>query len=437
MQLPSYASPCRALVGAGLACFTPVALVAGGMALTMQNGVHLGQAFSAGASAEDASTVFYNPAGLLSLERTESLISLSYIAHSGGFTNDGSVTAGTIPTSGGNGGTSGANALVPTFYVAHPFSDKLAFGFGISVPYGLATDYQDDWVGRYHALKSELKTLDFSPAVAWRATENISLGFGFDWQQVDATLTNAVDFGLIGFLNNVPGLLPGNADGVARVRGNDTSTGFNIGVLFNLSGSSRLGVHYRSKLEHRLRGPATFTGVPAPFAPLFADQNATAPLTLPEKVSVSFHYDVTPSLAFTADWSWWKWSRFQTLAVDFENPLTTDVALPQEWNNASIYSAGVRWAQSEALTLRAGIAFNESPVASTALRSARIPDADRLWLCLGASWRFAENLRGDIGFAHLSVDDASTLNDDGAGHVLRGDYSTAVNILSVQGTFNF
>lgn len=437
MHLHSSTSRFRVLLGSLTALLAPTAGLAGGMALTMQNGVHLGQAYSAGAAAEDASTAFYNPAGMLYLDKPQSSLSLSYITHSGGFTDTGSVTAGAIPTGGGDGGTPGSARLVPTLHVAHPFSERMALGLSISVPYGLATDYDAGWVGRYHALKSELETLDLGLSFAWRPTEHVAVGLGFDWQRADATLTNAVDFGLIGFLNSVPGLTPGSADGLARVQGDDTSTGFNLGVMFDVAESGRLGLAYRAKMEHNLRGPATFTDVPAPFAAMFPNQNATAPLALPERLSVSFYYDLTTTVAVTADWSWWKWSRFQTLSVDFENPATTDVALPQNWDDASIYSVGVRWSQNDALTWRAGVALNETPVPSATFRSARIPDADRLWLCVGASYQLAENARVDVGFAHLSIADSSTMNDDLLGHVLVGDYGISVNILSVQGTMSF
>jgi long-chain fatty acid transport protein len=427
----------HALLCAAALMFAPVAVFAGGMALSMQNGSQLGSAYSGGAAAEDASTVYYNPAGLLWLDHPETLASFVLISPSGGFTNNGSVTAGTIPTTGGNGGAVGDSIVIPTFYVGYPVSDRLALGFGISVPYGLATSYDADWVGRYHAIKSRLTTLDLSPAIAWRPVEKVSVGFGLDWQHVNATLTNAVDFGLIGFLNTVPGMLPGGADGGLRVHGDDTSMGFNIGTMIELSGSARLGVHYRSKVKHLLEGAAEFTNVPAPFAAAFPNQTASAPLTLPERFSVSFYYDLSPTLAFTADWAWWKWSRFQELAIDFSDPATTDVAQPQDWRDVSIYSAGLRWKKSDALTLRAGLALNASPVRSAALRSPRIPDSNRTWACLGASWRFADNLRGDFGFAHLFFSDSTTLYDDGVGHILRGSYSISANLFSAQCALSF
>ncbi len=430
-------SPRAAVLPVLAAIALPAALFAGGMSLSMQDGVHLGQAYSAGAAAEDASTVYFNPAGMVYLDHSQSALSLTYISPSGGFTNTGSVTAGTLPTTGGNGGSAAESRIVPTFYVAHPVSERFALGFGISVPYGLATSYDAGWVGRYQALKSELKTLDFSPVLAWRPTDHVSLGFGLDWQRVSATLTNAIDFGLVGFLNSVPGLTPGSADGGLRVSGSDSSMGFNFGAMFDIADNGRLGVAYRSKVDHTLRGAAAFTDVPAPFAPLFADQKASAAIALPERFSVSYYYDLTPSLAVTADWSWWKWSEFKNLKIDFENVATADVVLPENWHDASIYSAGVRWTQNPVMIWRAGIAYNESPVPSATFRSPRIPDADRFWLCFGASYRFAENVRVDVGFAHLWFHQAPIMNDDNLGHVLVGTYALSANILSVQGTMSF
>jgi long-chain fatty acid transport protein len=416
---------------------SPALALAGGMALTMQNGAHLGQAFSAGASAEDASTVYTNPAGMAWLQEPELAGSVCRFSSSGGFTNTGSSTGGMLPTSGGNGGTALASTLVPTLYYAQPISDGFAAGFGLSVPFGLATDYDAGWVGRYHALESTLTTLDLAFAISWRASDRIALGAGFDWQRADAELTNAIDFGLLGFLAGAPGFVPGGADGFARVDGGDTSTGFNLGLLVEPMDGTRVGLHFRSRMNHRLSGRATFTSVPLPFAAAFTDQTARAPLALPEILSLSLHHDLSHSLAITADWSWWNWSVFDALVVDFENPATPDTALAQHWKDASIWSAGLRWRRGEKLTVRAGLAWNETPVRSAALRSPRIPDSDRLWLGLGLSWAFAENGRADFGCAHLFVRDSSTAFDDGAGHLLAGTYAVGVDILSAQLVWRF
>lgn len=432
---PSAAShPRRAVLGAlaALALLGSPAAFAGGMALTMQNGTHLGNAFSGAASAEDASTVYYNPAGLGFLEHGEVIAAASYVMLDARFTNDGSTTAGLLPTPGSNGGDAGVDKLIPVAYLAYPVSPTLTLGAGISAPFGLATNYSRDWVGRYQALKSELVTMNASLALGWKITPRVSLGLGIDHQSADAELSNAIDVGLIAYGAGIPGFAPGSADALARIRGDDTTTGFNVGALVEIADGTRVGVHYRSSMEHELRGRARFSDVPAPFAPVFADQAVQAALTLPEIFSVSLAHHLTQDLAVFADWSFWKWSRFRQLAVDFESPATPDMTQVHNWDDASIFSVGARWRRGERLTLRAGLAYNETPVPNAERRTARIPDSDRIWTCVGAGWQFNAELHGEIGFAHLFMDDARTVNDDGAGHVLVGRYKSSANIISAQ-----
>jgi long-chain fatty acid transport protein len=222
-----------------------------------------------------------------------------------------------------------------------------------------------------------------------------------------------------------------------RIDGSDWSAGFNLGALLEVVDGTRVGLHYRSKTDHVLSGEAQFTGVPEPFAPVFANQGARAALPLPEIVSLSLFHELSPDLAIMADWSWWNWSRFETLAVDFENPLTPDSIQPQNWKDASIFSLGVRWRSSSALTWRAGLAYNETPVPSPAYRTARIPDSDRVWVAAGLAWRITDAVRGDVGYAHLFMEDSTTTHDDGVGHVLIGDFAAHVDIVSLQLTWSF
>lgn len=425
-----------ALLGMLIAA-TPLAVQAGGFALTPQNAVHLGNAFSAAAAAEDASTIHYNPAGLLHLDRPEAVVNVTYFMFGGDFSNTGSTTAGVLPTPGGNGGDLGSHTPIPTAYFAYPFSDTFAAGIGITAPYGLSTEYDAGWVGRYHALKSELTVININPAIAWRLADWLRLGIGLDWQSADAELSNAIDFGLLGFANEIPGFAPHSADGTVTIDGDDHNWGWNIGLLIQANDALRIGWHYRSHFAHTLTGRARFAAVPAPFQPMFPDQAASAPFSLPEVMSLSLLYEFNPRLALTADWSWWNWSRFENLDVDFENPATPDVSLPQNWNDASIYSVGLRWRYSDTLTLRCGFALNESPVPSSGFRYARIPDSDRTWYTIGASWKVADAARLHFGYALLDFEKSTSAYDDLAGHVLVGDYDLSAHILSAQFTWGF
>lgn len=427
----------RASLAFAALILAPATALAGGMALTMQNGSQLGNTFSGAAAAEDASTVYFNPAGLTHLTHGEVAIAASYVIFDTQFTNTGSTTAGVLPGSGTNARDGGVDKLIPVAYIAYPISDTFAVGFGLSAPYGLATDYPSDWVGRYHALKSELVTVNASLAAAWRVTRQLSLGFGIDRQSADAELTNAIDIGLIGFANSIPGFAPGSADAHVRIKGKDTRTGFNIGAIYEIVEGTRIGVHFRSRMDHVLTGQARFHDVAAPFDGTFFDQRVRAPLTLPEVFSLSLAHHFTPDLAVFADWSFWKWNRFSALNIDFESPLTPDFTQQQDWKDASIVSLGVRWQRSDRLTLRGGLALNKTPVPSPERRTARIPDSDRTWVGVGAGWQFSSQLHGEFGYAHLFMEDARIANDDGAGHMLIGRFESSATILSAQLTWTY
>lgn len=416
---------------------TSAATYAGGFALTPQNAVHLGNAYSAAASAEDASTIYYNPAGMMYLDQPEAVVSATYFMFSGDFTNTGSTTAGMLPTPGGNGGDLGKKTLIPTAYAAYPISDTIAAGIGISAPFGLSTNYDADWVGRYHAIKSELQVININPSIAWKPQEWLSIGAGLNWQSADADLSNAIDFGLLGFANSIPDFAPHAADGSVLISGDDSNWGYNLGVLVQANDALRLGFHYRSGISHTLSGTARFSDVPEAFQPMFPDQDASAPLSLPGIISASLFWEINPQFSLFADWSRWNWSKFENLNVNFENELTPPVSLPQDWKDSSIYSIGLRWRYSDEWIFRFGLAQNESPVPSPERRYARIPDSDRTWYTLGASYKVSENAMVHAGYAYLAFDSSTSNYDDGVGHVLIGDYSLSAHILSVQLTWGF
>jgi long-chain fatty acid transport protein len=422
---------------AALTSVLPSAIFAGGMALTLQNGTFLGNTYSGAAAAEDASTIFLNPAGMMWLENKEAIFSAPYIKFDGTFTNTGSLTAGVIPTPGEDERDLGVDGLVPAAYVVVPWTSDLAFGLGISAPFGLGTSYESDWVGRYQALTSKLTVVNVNPALAWQPTEWMSLGAGLNWQYAKAQLSNAIDFGLIGFSQSVPGFVPHGSDGALNISASDSNFGFNLGAMFSLAHGTRFGVHYRSEITQELNGWADFSDVPVEFQALFPDQRASTSLPLPSTFSASLFHDLTSSFSIMADWTIWDWSRLNSLTVDFENDLTPDTVLPFDWRDASIYSFGVRGIQNDSFTWRAGMAYNETPVPTPELRNPRIPDSDRIWVGFGVTWTLSEATRLDFGYAHLDFDKSTTAFDDGIGHVLVGEFAPVANILSAQLTWDF
>jgi long-chain fatty acid transport protein len=424
---------------------------AAGFALIEQSGSGMGNAYAGGAAiAEDASTIFFNPAGMTYLPDSQLVIAAHAIKPSAKFDNDGShrsAVSGGLATPGGDGGDAGDWAFVPNMFYAKALSENLRLGIGISAPFGLKTEYNDTWVGRYQAIKSDLKTININPSVAFKASEQLSIGFGISAMRAEAELTNAVDFGSI-----CAALLGGcgigatfqQNDGRAKLKGDDWGFGWNVGLLFSPNSDTRIGLAYRSQVHHELDGDVKFSGILAnsgnPLLAAFRNGSITANLTTPSSFSASLFHQVNDQWDIMADATWTRWSNFDELvAVRDSGAVVTDV--PQKWDNTMRYSVGANYRYSDALKLRAGLAYDESP-ASDRFRTPRIPDEDRVWLSLGASYQISPMGKLDVGYTHIFIQDASlNKTNDTSSALLRdtliGDYDSDVNILSVQYTHTF
>ena len=235
----------------------PIMARASGFALLEQSTSRLGTAFAGtAAAADDATTVFFNPAGMTELEAPEGVVTASGIDIGSEFRNDSSASAFAQPL-GGNGGDAGDWNFVPAAYFVLPAGDALAFGIGVNAPFGLKLVYEDGWLGRFQALRSEISTLNVNPSIAYRIGKRLSLGAGINYQRLDAELTNAVNYSAVvaqgvqqlvaaGQLPPATGaaVVAANAglEGGARVRGDDDAWGFNVGAAFDLSDQTRLGL---------------------------------------------------------------------------------------------------------------------------------------------------------------------------------------------------
>lgn len=415
----------------------------------------LGNAFSGGAAvAEDASTVWYNPAGMTRLKGTQAVFGAHYIKPTTKFSKDSANRAALIgggAVSGGEGGNAGENAVVPNFFVAVPISDQLSFGLGINAPYGLATDYEDDWVGRYHANRSEIKTVNVNPALAYKASDAVSVGVGLSYQKMEATLTQAVDYGSICALAGVGACTaPGANDGEASVKADDYGWGFNFGVLWQLGTDTRIGAAYRSKIKYELSGnfdvtapSATAAAVGA--APQFGvvDSGATANVTLPATISVSLNQALSSNWVLMADVTRTEWSKLPELRIDFDSS-QADSVVTLDLKNTMRYAVGVRYISGGAWSYQAGIALDETPTPDETVRTPRLPDTDRRWVTIGAGYKASDTMRFDISYAHLTGDSASinksagTLgNENFLRGSLVGSYDSSVDILSAQLNWTF
>ncbi len=414
------------------ALFAASGAQAAGFALIEQSASGMGNAYAGGsAAAEDASTVFFNPAGMTYINGTQVVGALHLIKPSAEFNNNGSI-AGTARPLGGAGGDLGDLAFVPNFYLVTDIVPSVKLGLGINAPFGLKTEYDEGWIGRFQALKSEVKTININPAVAFKVNDQLSLGFGVSAMWAQAELTKAVNIGA--------------AERFAKVKGEDWGFGFNMGAIYQATADTRIGVAYRSKVDQHLEGDSssTFTGLDA--VPNFAlNTKVSAAVALPENFSVSAFSKVDDKWDLMGDVTWTKWSRFKELRVVRENGTGSTLTFtPENWHNTMRYSIGTSYHYNDALKLRAGLAYDEEAI-DDQFRTARIPGNDRKWLSFGASYQVTPAGKMDIGYAHLFISDA-TIDDNqtvpvapspvGNGR-LTGSYSAEVNILSLQYTHNF
>ena len=439
-----------------LASLISTNLNASGFFVAEHSASGMGSAFAgASAIAEDASTTYFNPAGLSKLEGKQVIFGLHYISVSSEFSNNGSTSLTTAPLSGTNDDGS-TSPFIPNFYYAKKLNDKWNFGFGVTVPFGNSSEYTDTWVGRYHATKSEIHTINLNPSASYKVNDKLSVGFGVNVQYIEATLANKLDTAAI--CNGAPfaaacagaGLSPaaiGDAsfDSNQSLTGDDWSLGWNVGLLYDISNATRIGLAYRSNVKHALEGSVDFTmnanlqAILDAVAPtLFTDTGISAGVDLPETLSLSLYHAVDSKWSILADATWTKWSRFDKIVIDFSNPIQSSSIIPENWENSVRYSFGVNYKPDSKWIYRAGVALDETPITSSDDITPRIPDNDRIWLSLGFGNKVSDSYSYDVGYSHLLFDDIVTTNTDASfGHTLVGSYAVNVDIFSAQFNWKF
>lgn len=411
---------------------TPIAAQAAGFALIEQSGSGMGNAYAgAAAVAEDASTIFFNPAGMTYIQGTQAVGAVHLIKPNAEFNNKGSLAPTVlVKPLGDEGPNAGDLAFVPNFYYKRDLTDSVKIGLGLNAPFGLKTEYDKEWLGRFQADMSEVKTININPSIAFKVNDQLSLGFGLSAMWAEATLTRAVNF-------------PVATEGAVKIKGDDWGFGFNLGAIYQATVDTRIGAAYRSKVEQHLDGDVKFrrpAGIPN--AGAAADGGVKADVTLPESLSISAFSRLNDTWDLMGDVTWTCWSQFKELKVVRDNgAILGNIPTPENWENTMRYSIGVNYHYSDTVKLRAGLAYDEEAIKDE-FRTARIPGNDRKWLSLGASYQMSPASKFDIGYAHLFISDAKIDDDqntaiEGFNGRVRGDFEGSVDILSMQYTHNF
>ena len=445
MKLPAFQLNSLSIVSSILISSTvlPTSSFASGFALIDHSASGAGQAHAgAAAVAEDPSTIYFNPAGMMYLKGTQMTAGMHIIISDAEFNDKGSTAPAGVNIGTNDGGNSGDTFFVPNFYYVQDFGDKYKIGLGVNAPFGLGTDYDNDWMGRYTSTESEVKAINFNPSIAFRANEKLAIGLGMNIQYMEATLKKDINQTYLGM-----------TDAKTKMEGDSWALGFNGGFIYQYTPETRLGVHYRSKLSHTLDGTVKFKNLSpnlrhhpiSAVSDRFANQGVEAQLDTPSTFSVSMTHDLNNRLTLLADVTFTEWSNFEELLIEGDNGAEVS-QVDQKWDDTYRYSLGIKYRYNEQWIFRTGIARDETPI-DDKHRTSRIPGDERDWLSLGASYSPNKNLTIDVAYSHLWVDDAK-INEEitvinpfsptgTTTGELDGDYDSDVDILSIQATWKF
>lgn len=403
-------------------CATASGALAGGFALREQSSYYQGMSFAGnGTTGPSISSMFWNPAALsgagagFTSEAHNSLI----VPES---TISGTFTPGLIPAapSTAPSGDIGSDAYIPASYIAYRLNDRAVFGVSVNAPYGLSTKANLNWAGQFYSRTSKVGSLNVTPTLSYEINEMLAVGFGLQIQQFKVRLTSAIP------------TAPGYPSQV--LEGNDIGFGVTAGLIFRPMEGTELGLGYRSGVSQKLDGNVI---TPLGTTPIGAD------LITPDMVTFSVKQRVNDSFRVFGTVEWSNWSRLKSPRVYTKPGGATVANLHFNYDDGWFFALGGEYDVNQDLTLRAGAAYEISPV-NDAIRSTRLPDNDRIWLSAGASYSWSDNLAFDLGYTHIITAKRTPINISGthqdynpAVGTFIGSASSSVNIVSASMRYNW
>ena len=421
--------------------FSGAASASGFQLLGEQSASSLGNAGAGSAAvAENAGTIFYNPAGMTELGRGSVSAGLVAVKTSFEFNNDGSITPG-LTGDGGNGGNWG---VVPNAYGSWQLAKDWYIGLGIGAPFGLKTKYDEPWIGSAHSNEFDIKTININPSIAWRAADWVSLGAGVNWQRIDATYKRAAGVAASPRVTNCAAVPPTSplfpaavpCQSGVKLEMDDDAWGWNVGALFKPAAQTKIGVSYRSKIKYTANGDVSVSG-PSPVVNAGGSSNVKADIDVPDTFILSLSQGIGDKWEVLADVSWTGWSSIPYLdIVRTSGRLSGQTAqtLNTKFDDAWRFALGANYKLDEAWKLRFGIAYDQTPVPSAQYRLVSLPDNDRTWFSAGFQWKPAKDLALDVGAAYLYLKDADINNDlraEGKG-LVKGSYEDSAWLIGTQ-----
>lgn len=394
-------------------CTLPLYVKAAGLWFYEQATPDMGSA-SAGraALATDASTASVNPAGMTRLERSQMLVGSQMLYLNTKFDTEFAEFGGE------DGGNAGGWVPAASFSYVHKASTDLRLGISVGSYFGLGIDYGNNWSGRYYVEEAEFLTIGINPGLGYRVNEQWSVGGGISI--VNSSLEQTVAIRNLG---------PSQSDGQLKLKDDDWGIGYNLGLLYEYSDRTRLGLTYRSEIDFKYKDAVDVDGLLPPLSGIanivgLVNSKVDLQMNLPQAVMFSAYHKVTNQLALLGNIGWQEWSSFGESSISLASESTTDLTQDRNFNNTFHFALGFQYEIDNPWLLSMGVAYDQSPVSD----SNRTPD-----MPLDRQWRYATGLQYDmsadltIGCAYVFIDAGSASIDQNRGALageIVGDYSS-------------
>jgi long-chain fatty acid transport protein len=411
--------PAVSILGALAILQTASPAYGSGFGIFTQGAAALGQADAVVAHTDGPSAIFFNPALLNKLPGTQFEAGTTLLFPSRDFRSS---------TTGATASTEDTFYYPSTFYVSHTFNDKISAGLGVFNPFGLGTEWNGTWEGRYIATKSKIETFNINPVVSYQITPDLSFAAGLDVILLDATLEKKVNLSPLG--------LP---DANQKFKGDGTGVGYNLGVAYNLGHGVSLGASYRSEVEINVKGNVSFD-LPSPLlAGTLPNTGGKTTITLPRQLLAAVAYQANDRLTVETGLRWEDWRSFKESKVELNQPVAgqTTITEPKNWHDTFAVNVGGKYRLNDTFTLLAGYLYGWNAVPDDTFEPS-VPDANSHLFCLGTDMVF-NNIKLAVSYAYQFQEERNKNNTVGAtaGGAANGTYNADIHLLGLSVTYRF
>ncbi len=393
-------------VAAGVVCAGMGSAQAGGFALREQSAVGLGNAFAgAAAGGSGLGSMFWNPATMTNFAGIQSSLALFAIMPNSKITPT-SGTSAALQLSNGltDSGDMAQDAVIPASYASYQVNDSVWLGISINTPYGLVTQNPYNSAGQLFGRTSKVMSINATPTLAYRFNDQFSVAAGVQIMKFKVRLTSAT------------GVTAGASS--ATLEGDDVAFGYTLGATYKPMTGTEIGIGYRSQVKPKLEGTLTTSSA----------QDIHSDLTLPDQVTVGLRQTITDDFTLLAGFEWTHWSKFSRFPV-LTTSGATATTLTFDYKDGWYSSLGGEYKLNNTWTLRAGLGFEHSPI-NNDNRSVRLPDSNRTWTTIGATYALNDMISFDASYAHLFAKEG-TITSTTSGLTLYANTKGRVDIFAI------